>query len=79
MKELSKSGRIKETRAPPYIVSPLSSIKVFQWFCSNGIKANIDKCHFLSGLDITSTMTLENFTIQNSASQKLLGMTIDDI
>ena len=78
VKELSKSGRIKETRAPPYIVSPLSSIKVFQWFYNNGIKANIYKCHFLSGLDVTSTMT-ENFTIQNSASQKLLGITIDDI
>ena len=41
------------------------------------MKANIDKCHFLSNLDIVSTMTIENFTLQNSASQKLLGITID--
>ena len=41
------------------------------------MKANIDKCHFLSSLDIASTMTIENFIIQNSASQKLLGITID--
>ena len=41
------------------------------------MKANIDKCHFLSSLDIASTMTIENFTIQNSTSQKLLGVTID--
>ena len=52
-------------------------IKVLQWFYNNGMKANIDKCHFLSSLDIASTMTIENFTIQNSASQKLLGVTID--
>ena len=39
------------------------------------MKANIDKCHLLSSLDIASTMTIENFTIQNSAS-KLLGITI---
>ena len=42
-----------------------------------GMKANIDKCHFLSGIDIASTMTIENFTIQSSVSKKLLGMTID--
>ena len=41
------------------------------------MKANIDKCHFLSSLDIASAMTIENFTIQNSASQKLLGVTTD--
>ena len=52
-------------------------IKVLQWFYNNGMKANIDKCHFLSSLDIASTMTIENFTIQNSASQKLLGVTTD--
>ena len=41
------------------------------------MKANIDKRHFLSSLDTASTMTIENSTIQNSASQKLLGVTID--
>ena len=55
----------------------LASEKVFQWFHNNGMKANIDKCHFLSSLDIASTMTIENFNIKNSTSQKLLGVTID--
>ena len=41
------------------------------------MKANIDKYHFLSSLDFVSTMIIENVTIQNSASQKLLGITID--
>ena len=46
-----------------------ATIKVFQWFYNNGMKASIDKCHSLSSLDIASTMTIENFTIQNSAAQ----------
>ena len=53
-----------------------ASIKVFQWFYNNGMKTNTDKCHFLSSLGIASTMTIENFPLQNSASQKLLRITI---
>ena len=41
------------------------------------MKANIDKYQFLSSFGIASTVTIENFTIQNSVSQKLLGITID--
>ena len=41
------------------------------------MKANIDKYKFLSSLGIASTMAIENFTIKNSVSQKLLGITID--
>lgn len=41
------------------------------------MKANIDKCHFLSNLHIKSKMTMKNFSIQNSGSQELLGVTID--
>ena len=44
---------------------------VFQWFYNNEMKANIDKCHFLSSLDVATTITIENF------SQKLLGITIN--
>ena len=29
-----------------------ASVKLFKWFHENGLKANQDKCHFLSGLDI---------------------------
>lgn len=52
-------------------------MKLFQWFYNNKIKANIDKCHFLANLHINAKITTENFVIQNSDSQKLLGATID--
>ena len=29
-----------------------ASIKLFKWFHVNGLKANLDKCHFLARLDI---------------------------
>ena len=41
------------------------------------MKANIDKCHFLSNLHIKSEITMKNFSTQNSGSQELLGVTID--
>ena len=41
------------------------------------MKVNTDKCQFPSALDMASTMTIEIFTIQNSASQKILDITID--
>ena len=30
-----------------------ASVKRFKWFHENVMKANQDKCHFLSGLDIS--------------------------
>ena len=54
-----------------------TSVNVFQWFYSNGLKNNIDKCNFPSSLDITSKMSIENVSIQNSFSQNLLRATID--
>ena len=41
------------------------------------MKANIDKCHFLSSLDLESNIKLDNLLIKNSESQKLLGVIID--
>ena len=41
------------------------------------MKPNIDKCHFISNLGINSKMRIENFSIQNSVYQKLLGVKID--
>ena len=52
-------------------------MKVFQWFYKNGMKVNTGECYFPQILDIASQMTIGNFIIQNSASQKLLGITID--
>ena len=50
-------------------------MNVFQWFYNNGMKADIHKCHFRSSFDINSGITIENFSIENSESQKLLGVT----
>ena len=41
------------------------------------MKVNIDKCHFVSVADISLKMTMENFSIQNSDSQKPLIVTLD--
>ena len=32
-----------------------ASVKLFKWFHENGLKANDDKCHFLSRLDINKS------------------------
>ena len=40
------------------------------------MKANIGKYNFLSSLETISKMTVENFAIKNSGSQKILGVTI---
>ena len=31
-----------------------ASVKIFKWFQENGLKANQDKCHSLSILDIST-------------------------
>ena len=54
-----------------------TSVKHFKWFHKNGIKANQDKCHFLSSLDINTKFSLPARILGNSDSQKLLGVTID--
>ena len=47
-----------------------ASLNVFQWFYNNQMKADIDKCHFLSSLNVTSKMTIENFSIKNIMRSK---------
>ena len=41
------------------------------------MKANQNKCHFVSSLDITLELLLCSFSVENSNSKKLLGVTID--
>ena len=41
------------------------------------MKANQDKCHFLSSLDINSKISLDKCVAKNTESQKLLGVTFD--
>ena len=47
------------------------------WFHENGLKANQDKYHFLSSLDINTKFSLPACILENADSQKLLGVTID--
>ena len=41
------------------------------------MKANQDKCHFLSSLDINTMFLLPACILENSDSQKRLGVTVD--
>ena len=54
-----------------------ASVKLFKWFHENGLKANQDKCHFLSRLDINTKFSLPACILENSNSQNILGVTID--
>ena len=52
-------------------------VKIFKRFNENGLKANQEKCHFLSSLDINMKFSLLACILENSNSQKPLGVTID--
>ena len=54
-----------------------ASRNIFEWFSNNAMNANLDKCHFLSSLDMNTKITVSSFDIENTHSQKLLGVTID--
>ena len=54
-----------------------ASRNTFEWFSNNAMNANLDKCHFLSSLDMNTKITVSSFDIENTHSQKLLGVTID--
>ena len=41
------------------------------------LKANQHECHFLSSLDISTTFLLPAGILENSDSQKRLGVTVD--
>ena len=54
----------------------LISSKLFEWFSNNTMKANQDKCHLLSSLNIKTEICLDKNTLQNT--KYLLGITIDN-
>ena len=55
----------------------ITQVKLFIWFYEKGMKVNQDKCHFLSSLDITTKLLLPDCSIDNSSSEKVLGVVID--
>ena len=49
-----------------------ASVKLFKWFHENGMKANQDKCHFLSSLDISTKFSLLACIVENSVLKNFL-------
>ena len=54
-----------------------TSLKRFKCFHENGVNANQDKCNFLSSFDINTKFSLPVCILENSDSQKLVGVTIE--
>ena len=52
--------------------------KIFQWFTDNYLKANPDKCHFLTNKKGNITINIKNENIFNSQNEKLLGIKFDN-
>ena len=51
--------------------------KINEWYGDNYMKSNDDKCHLLITSRVETTAKVGNHHIRNSASEKLLGVTID--
>ena len=53
-----------------------ASLKLFDWFSNNQMKANPDKCHLLTSSTDSIAIKIKDIEILNSESEKLLGVTI---
>ena len=47
------------------------------WFSNNEMKLNTDKCHLLLNSQEPNTLKIDELHINNSLSEKLLGITFD--
>ena len=54
-----------------------NSVELFEWFSDNQMKANPDKCHFITSESKDLVINAENNQITKSKCQKLLGIKID--
>ena len=54
-----------------------ASLKLFEWFSNNPMKANLDKRHLLTSTTASITIKIKVNDILNSESEKLLGVTVD--
>ena len=50
--------------------------KIVEWYGVNYMKSNNDKCHLLLTSTTETSAKVGDHTIQNSASEKLLGITV---
>ena len=55
-----------------------ASLKLFDRFFNNQMKANPDKCHQLTSATASIAIKLKDDEILNSASEKQLGVAIDN-
>ena len=54
-----------------------SSKKLFKWFADNQIKTNEDRCNLIVSTNELTEIQIGDFSIKNSASEKLLAINID--
>ena len=54
-----------------------STYNLFQWFRNNHMKANADKCHLLVTGNYEASANINEFEIESSKKEKLLGISID--
>ena len=54
-----------------------STNNLFQWFRNNHKKANADKCHLLVTDNYEVSANINEFEIESSKKEKLLGISID--
>ena len=53
------------------------SIQLFKWFSDNQMTANTDKCHLVISNNEKVSMKIDNIELENTSSEKLLGIIID--
>ena len=54
-----------------------STNNLFQWFRNNHMKANADKCHLLVTGNYKVSANINEFEIERSKKEKLIGISID--
>ena len=54
-----------------------STNNLFQWFRNNHRKANADKCHLMVTSNYEVSTSINEFEIESSKNEKLLGVSID--
>ena len=61
------------------VIKALEKIEetLVNWFSNNEIKLNIDKCHLLLNRQEPNTLKIGDLHINNSLSEKPLGITFD--
>ena len=64
---------------PEIIIEKLekASSNMFSWFSNNDMKANPDKCHLLFSGKNNFKAKIDNYVIESSKQQKLLGVLLD--